>query len=394
MDYDGDIPSVLPLKKIGSNSFEIASLPGIWNVEVHATFPGGQYSSFTALANVLGSAKSLSINSIGQETACSNASNLKIQRVTDNNNNINSLAVAQSFNSNISAPNVTAWSSTGKGSWIQFDLGKEKSICKLLVGFANGDKIINSFSIQTSADGMHFVNEGTVQNTGMVSGGELFNIPNSPIQAKYVKIAFQSNGQAEISNFRVIGTGNIPNGENSGIAVGGSGNGENGGVGGIGGNGGSADGINGGVSGIGGNGGVGGREGNANGGNGGSGGNANGGNGGSGGNANGENGGVGGIGGNGGVGGIGGNGGNANGVNGANGGNANGVNGSNGTNADGVNGGLGGIGGNGGNGGVGGIGGNAGNGGNGGNANGGNGGNGGNANGGNGGNANGDTEGD
>ena len=165
------------------------------------------HASFTSLANVLGTTKSLSINSIGQETACSNASNLKIQGVTDNNNNINSLAVAQSFNSNNGPPNVTAWSSTGKGAWMQFDLGREKSICKLLVGFANGDKIINSFSIQTSADGMHFVNEGTVQNTGMVSGGELFNIPNSPIQARYVKITFQSNGQGEISNFKVIGSG-------------------------------------------------------------------------------------------------------------------------------------------------------------------------------------------
>ena len=217
VDYDGDIPSLLPIKKIGSNSFEIPRIPGIWNIEVHATFPGGQYSSFTALANVLGTTKSLRINSLGQETACSNASNLKIQGVTDNNNNINGLAVAQSLKSNNSAPNVTAWSSTGKGSWIQFDLGKEKSICKLLVGFANGDKIINSFSIQTSADGTHFVNEGTVQNTGMVSGGELFNIPNSPIQARYVKITFQGNGQGEISNFKVIGTDNTPNGEVGGI---------------------------------------------------------------------------------------------------------------------------------------------------------------------------------
>jgi hypothetical protein len=323
VDYDGDIPSVLPLKKIGSNSFEIASLPGIWNIEVHATFPGDQYSSFTALANVLGSPKSLSINSIGQETACSNASNLTIQGVTDNNNSIDSLAVAQSFNSNNSAHNVTAWSSTGKGSWIQFDLGKELSVCKLLVGFANGDKIIDSFSIQTSADGMHFVNEGTVQNTGMVSGGELFNIPNSPVQARYVKITFQSNTQGEISNFKVIGTGNIPNVENSGIAIGTNANGVNGGNEG---NGGSANGGNKGVGGIGGNGGndngVNGM--NANGANGANGTNANGVNGM---NANGGNGGVGGIGGNGG------NGGNANGGNGGNGGNANGGNGGNGGSA-------------------------------------------------------------
>ncbi|MFY9869726.1 MAG: discoidin domain-containing protein [Candidatus Nitrosopolaris sp.] len=219
VDYDGDIPSLLPLKKVGSKSFEIASLPGIWNIEIHATFPGGQYLSYTALANVLGNAESLSINSIGHETACSNQSNLKVQSVSDSNNKVNSLAVAQTLNGNNSVnPNTGVWSSTGKGSWIQFDLGNEKSICKLLVGFANGDKEINSFSIQTSTDGIHFANQGTVQNTGMMSGGELFNIPNSPILARYVKILFQSSGQGEISNLKVIGGDGIVNVGNAGGA--------------------------------------------------------------------------------------------------------------------------------------------------------------------------------
>ena len=186
VDYDGDMPSALPLKKIGSNSFEIAKIPGIWNIEARVTFPGGEYSSYTALANVLGSPESLSINSIGQ-VGCGNPSNLQIQGVADNDNKVNSLGLAHSFNSNNNgvSRNVTAWSSTGKGSWLQFDLGKEKSICRLLVGFANGDKVINFFSIQTSTDGIHFVDDGTVQNTGMISGGELFNIPNSPVQARY-----------------------------------------------------------------------------------------------------------------------------------------------------------------------------------------------------------------
>ncbi|MFZ0225194.1 MAG: discoidin domain-containing protein, partial [Candidatus Nitrosopolaris sp.] len=223
VDYDGDMPSALPLKKIGSNSFEIAKIPGIWNIEARVTFPGGEYSSYTALANVLGSPESLSINSIGQ-VGCGNPSNLQIQGITDNDNKVNSLELAHSFNSNNNgvSPNVTAWSSTGKGSWLQFDLGKEKSICRLLVGFANGDKVINFFSIQTSTDGIHFVDDGTVQNTGMISGGELFNIPNSPVQARYVKIAFLSNGPGEISNVKVMGSDNIPTTAN-GTSVGGNG---------------------------------------------------------------------------------------------------------------------------------------------------------------------------
>jgi hypothetical protein len=220
VDYDGDIPSLLPLKEVGHKSFEIASLPGIWNIEVHATFPGGQYLSYTALANVLGNAKSLSINSIGHKTACSNQSNLKVQSVSDNNNRVNSLTVTQTLNGNNGAnPDTSVWSSTGKGSWIQFDLGQEKSICRLLVGFANGDKEVNSFSIQTSTDGIHFTNQGTVQNTGMISGGELFNIPNSPILTRYVKILFQSSGHGEISDLKVIGTNGIVNVGNAGGAT-------------------------------------------------------------------------------------------------------------------------------------------------------------------------------
>ncbi|MGC2572680.1 MAG: discoidin domain-containing protein [Candidatus Nitrosopolaris sp.] len=209
VDYDGDMPSALPLKQIGSNSFEIAKIPGIWNIEARVIYPDGKYTSYTALTNVLGShyPESASINSVGQ-VGCGNPTNLQIQGVTDNDNKVNSLQLAHSFNtnSNGASPNVTAWSSTGKGSWLQFDLGKEKSICRLLVGFANGDKVINFFSIQTSTDGIHFVDEGTVQNTGMISGGELFNIPNSPVQARYVKITFLSDGPGEISNINVMGS--------------------------------------------------------------------------------------------------------------------------------------------------------------------------------------------
>jgi hypothetical protein len=225
VDYDGDMPSALPLRQIGSNSFEIAKMPGIWNIEARVMFPDGQYTSYTALTNVLGShyPESASIKSMGQ-VGCGNPGNLQIQGVTDNDNKVNSMELAHSFNTNYNgpSPNVTAWSSTGKGSWLQFDLGKENSICRLLVGFANGDKVINFFSIQTSTDGIHFVDDGTVQNTGMISGGELFNIPNAPVQARYVKITFLSDGPGEISNVKVMGS------DGSSIPVNGTGVGGNG----------------------------------------------------------------------------------------------------------------------------------------------------------------------
>src|SRR5207245_1890402 len=60
-DYDGDIPSVYPLKKVGASAFEISGPLGIRQIEVHAIFPNNRYTSFTTLANVQGNFKSESL---------------------------------------------------------------------------------------------------------------------------------------------------------------------------------------------------------------------------------------------------------------------------------------------------------------------------------------------
>ena len=85
------------------------------------------------------------------------------------------------------------WSATGKSSWVQLDLGKEKSICNLQIGFTNGDKTINFFTIHTSTDEVHFVSHGSAQNTGMNSGMEKFTFSDSPVTARFVKLIFHGN---------------------------------------------------------------------------------------------------------------------------------------------------------------------------------------------------------
>jgi F5/8 type C domain-containing protein len=200
-DYDGDIPSLHPLTQTSPNTFQVSGPIGIWEIEVHAIFPKNQYVSFTTLANVKGN--SFGTQSLGS-TSCTQ-DKLKIAGVTDSNtNNSNILATGLNNGNDSNLSQTPTWSATGKGSWIQVDLGQQKAICNLDISFTNGDKVINFFTIQTSTDGVHYVYQGTGQNTGMVSGREQFNLQNSPITARFVKLVFQGNMQGDTYNIRQL----------------------------------------------------------------------------------------------------------------------------------------------------------------------------------------------
>jgi len=205
-DYEEIPPVVHPLKKVGPSAFQISGPVGMLDIEVHAIFPNNQYTSFTTLANVQG-------NSIGSQSLnpqCDAQNRLQIAAVSDsNNNNSNTLVNTLNNGNNTNNNPVPTLSATGKGSWVQLDLGQEKSICNLEIGFANGDKSINFFTIQTSTDGVHFVSHGSAQNTGMNLGRELFSLSDSPVTARFVKLTFQGNTQGDVSNIldlKVIGS--------------------------------------------------------------------------------------------------------------------------------------------------------------------------------------------
>ena len=207
-DYDGDIPSVYPLKKVGASAFQISGPSGIWEIEVHAIFPNNQYASFTTLANVQG--KSISSQSLAPRALCGTQNRLQIAGVTDSNNdNSNTFVKAlNSLNNTNNNPPVTL-SATDNNTWVQLDLGQKKSICNLEIGFANGDKTINFFTTQTSTDGVHFVSHGSAQNTGMNSGTEQFTFFDSPVTARFVKLIFYGNTRDDIykiTDLKVIGS--------------------------------------------------------------------------------------------------------------------------------------------------------------------------------------------
>jgi hypothetical protein len=212
-DYDGDTPSVHTLKKVGPSSFEISGVPGVWQIEVHATFANSLYASYTALANVQGTNSSLGSQALAQQAPCGVQDRLQVAAVMDssnnNNNNNNAVVMALNNGNNNNSSANPIWSVTGKGSWVQLDLGQEKSICNLQIGFPDGDKTIKSFTILTSTDGVHFVSHGSVQNTGMISGNEQFSFSDSPIPARFVKLSFDGSTNGElynISNLKVTGS--------------------------------------------------------------------------------------------------------------------------------------------------------------------------------------------
>ncbi len=142
--------------------------------------------------------------------------NFNPTRSSDSNSELNlaqttSLSSSGTHAGSSTMPTSTplTWSATGEGSWIQLDLGQLKSICSLKIAFTNGDESISFFNIQTSADGVHFLDHGPFQNTGLVSSLEQY-ISYSPVTARFVKLMFQGSTQSDsynISNIKVLGNG-------------------------------------------------------------------------------------------------------------------------------------------------------------------------------------------
>ncbi|MGB8101170.1 MAG: discoidin domain-containing protein, partial [Nitrososphaeraceae archaeon] len=60
----------------------------------------------------------------------------------------------------------TLWSTFGKGSWIQLDLGKAKTLCNIDISWYKGDQRNNNFAISISNDGMSYKTLFNSKSTG------------------------------------------------------------------------------------------------------------------------------------------------------------------------------------------------------------------------------------
>jgi F5/8 type C domain len=237
VDYEGDVNSLFPLKKVGHNTFELSGTSGIKTLELHVLLPdnNNKYISFTKLVDIRGDNNNSIANSINPNQN-KNSPNIEANNNINNNDNgnissenslnpnsaqscgsgselnlaqITSLAsnASSTGNGNIPTSTPLTWSATGEGSWIQLDVGQPKSICGVEIAFANGDNSINFFNIETSTDGVHFIDHGPFQNTGHVSGLEQYSL-DTPVTARFVKLTFQGSTQADsynIKDMKVLG---------------------------------------------------------------------------------------------------------------------------------------------------------------------------------------------
>ncbi|MGC1135774.1 MAG: discoidin domain-containing protein [Nitrososphaeraceae archaeon] len=86
---------------------------------------------------------------------------------------------------------TTAWSSLGKGSFIQTDLGTLKSVCGVSISWYNGESRQYVFEVSVSKDGMNFnqVYEGKSNGKSIRPQNYAF----SEVDAKYVRITVFGN---------------------------------------------------------------------------------------------------------------------------------------------------------------------------------------------------------
>jgi F5/8 type C domain len=203
IDYDGDINSIHALKKTGVNTFELTGVSSVRTLEVHVLFSDGQYVSYTKLVDIRDGSSSTATNTAGKDNnadyryssslPCGGQAKLKVAAVTASGQDTINYRATNVLDDNVD----TIWYSKTKGDWIQLDLGEERSICNIGISFHRGDQSINFFSIQTSTDGAHFSPNGSGQNTGTVSSGELYGYADLPTTARFVRITNLGNMPAQ-----------------------------------------------------------------------------------------------------------------------------------------------------------------------------------------------------
>ena len=256
-DYESDVPELFVLKKIGSNTFELSGPTGLYNIEVHAIFIDGQYTSHTVLASIIdngpasgsqstqstqtgltqgNSAANLNNNNVRPEQVCNRRIKLDPlgQDVLSNPvNNINlqanSLGNALiprtwstegidilSFAAAVTTTTTTDMAKTyvdafaNKNPWVRLDLGSNNLICNIGITFGNADNSVNYFTVQTSTDGINFKNLGVVETSPISASGQaLYNFPGLPDMTRYVRIANLGSipvGSVSIAELSALGS--------------------------------------------------------------------------------------------------------------------------------------------------------------------------------------------
>jgi hypothetical protein len=96
----------------------------------------------------------------------------------------------------------TLWSTYGKGSWIQLDLGSSRNICAVNIAWYKGDTRESNFVISTSTDGSSYKNVLSTKSSGNTLSFDKYVIPNTA--ARFVKIVVNGNTQNDYASITEV----------------------------------------------------------------------------------------------------------------------------------------------------------------------------------------------
>src|SRR5438309_838683 len=102
----------------------------------------------------------------------------------------------------------TRWSNLGVGSFIQADLGVQKTICSVDIAWYRGNLRVNNFVISVSSDGTSFTNVFTGKTSGTTLSAEKYSL-----SARFVRVTVNGNTEnnwASITELSVDGLSNTP----------------------------------------------------------------------------------------------------------------------------------------------------------------------------------------
>ena len=115
----------------------------------------------------------------------------------------------------------TRWSNLGVGSFIQADLGGQKTICSVDIAWYRGNPRVNNFVISVSSDGTSFTNVFTGKSSGTTLSAEKYSLPTS-VTTRFVRVTVNGNTEnnwASITELSVDGfsNNNLPTADNKSV---------------------------------------------------------------------------------------------------------------------------------------------------------------------------------
>ena len=180
IDYETDYSTLWALEKSATGEFTANTpSPGLYNLDVHAIYPDGEYVSYSKLVNIVDNNQNL-LSLTPQSDQCGNE--LALDKLTAMGNPATSV-----LNKVINQPLIKELS-FGIIDELNVQLADVKNICGIQLGLKNAQNDINFFAVQSSDDGSRYSDPIVFSNTGF-SGElpEIYKYPSS-VEAKYLKI--------------------------------------------------------------------------------------------------------------------------------------------------------------------------------------------------------------